>query len=104
MQESFHRAVIVMKATPTSGIPSDEEGVEGLLLYPALVCNNMARIGWTKEKIKKRLTEELFYRLDEVKNRSGILRACQRKGIDINSLPGCFKLYTDPQRIRLGSV
>ena len=101
MLESFHRAAGVIKDPPTSGIPSDREGVEGMLLYPALVCNNMAGIGWTKETIKKHLTEELFYLLDEVKHRSGILRACQEKGVDINKLPERFALYTDPQRIRL---
>ena len=101
MLESFHRAAAVMKATPTSGVPSAQAGNEGWLLYPALVCNNMARIGWTKDKIKKKLAEELYYLLDEVKEKSGILRACQEKGIDINTLPERFKLYSDPQRIRL---
>ncbi len=99
--ESFHRAAAVMKAVPTSGVPADQAGNEGLLLYPALVCNNMARAGWDKTKIKKHLTEELYYLRDEVKNKSGILRACKEKGIDINSLPERFALYSDPQRIRL---
>ncbi len=100
MLESFHRAASVMKATPTFGIPSEQAGTEGLLLYPALVCNNMAGIGWTKEKIKRQLAEELYYRLDEVKDKSGILRACQQEGIDISTLPERFKLYTNPQHIR----
>jgi hypothetical protein len=101
MLESFHRAASVIKDTPTSGIPSDREGGEGMLLYPALVCHNMAGIGWTKDKIKKHLTEELFYLLDEVRHKSGVVRACQEKGIDINKLPERFALYTNPQRIRL---
>jgi hypothetical protein len=101
MMESFHRAASVMKTAPTSGVPSDQAGAEGLLLYPALVCNNMAGIGWTKDKIKRRLAEELYYRLEEVKDRSGVLRACQEKGIDIRTLPERFRLYSDPQRIRL---
>ena len=101
MLESFHRAASVMKATPTSGVPSDQAGSEGLLLYPALVCDNMTHLGWTKDKIKKRLAEELYYLLDEVKERSGILRACQAKGIDISTLTERFALYSDPQRIRL---
>jgi hypothetical protein len=101
MLESFHRVASVIKATPTSGIPSDQMGTEGLLLYPALICNNMANIGWTKEKIKKQLAEELYFRLAEVKDKSGILRACQQKGVDIDKLPERFMLYTDPQRIRL---
>lgn len=101
MLESFHRAAAVMKAVPTSGVPSDQPGNEGLLLYPALVCNNMARMGWTKDSIKKRLAGELCYLLDEVKGKSGVLRACQEKGIDISTLPERFALYADPQRIRL---
>lgn len=101
MLESFHRAAAVMKATPTSGVPADQPGNEGFLLYPALVCNNMAAAGWTKASIKKRLAEELHYLLDEVKGKSGVLRACKEKGIDITTLPGRFQLYTDPQRIRL---
>ncbi len=101
MLESFHRATSVMKATPTSGVPSDQPGNEGLLLYPALVCNNMAGAGWAKDSIKKRLAEGLYYLLDEVKGKSGILRACKEKGIDINTLPERFNLYSDPQRIRL---
>ena len=101
MLESFHRAASVMKTPPTSGVPSDQSGNEGMLLYPALVCNNMAGAGWTKDSIKKRLTEELFYLRDEVKGKSGIIRACKEKGIDIDTLPERFQLYTDPQRIRL---
>jgi len=61
----------------------------------------MAGIGWTKDKIKRRLAEELYYRLDEVKDKSGILRACQERGVDITGLPERFLLYADPQRIRL---
>lgn len=101
MQESFHRAAAVMKAAPTSGVPADQPGNEGWLLYPAMVCNNMATAGWTKASIKKRLAEELYYSLDEVKKKSGIIRACQEKGVDINTLPERFALYSDPQRIRL---
>ncbi len=101
MLESFHRAASVIKTTPTSGVPSDLAGIQGMLLYPALVCNNMAGIGWDKEKIKKHLSEELFYLLDEVKHRSGVLRAVEEKGLDIDNLPQRFSLYTDPERIRL---
>jgi hypothetical protein len=101
MLESFHRAASVIKETPSSGVPSDREGGQGMLLYPALVCNNLNGIGWTKEKIKQHLSDELFYLLDEVNHRSGILRSCREKGVDINMLPERFALYTDPQRIRL---
>lgn len=101
MLESFHRAASVIKSTPTSGVPANQEGAEGMLLYPALVSNNMAGIGWTKQKIKEHLTKELFYLRDEVRHLSGVQRACKEKGIDLDSLPERFQLYTDPQRIRL---
>ncbi|MEE8420240.1 MAG: hypothetical protein V3R92_02130, partial [Dehalococcoidales bacterium] len=87
MLESFHRAASVIKSTPTSGLPSDLKGIQGMLLYPALVCNNMAGIGWDKDKIKKQLAEELFYLLGEVRHRSGIQRASREKGVDMDTLP-----------------
>lgn len=101
LEESFHRAAAVMKTVPTSGVPSNQVGVEGLLLYSALVCNSMASKGWTKDGIKKRLADELYYRLDEVMDRSGVARACREKHVDMGTLPERFSLYTDPRRIRL---
>ena len=101
MLEGFQRAAAVMKAAPTFGIPADHAGIEGLLLYPGLVCRNLAGGGWTKPKIKERLAEELWYGLEEVKDKSGIIRACREKGVDPWLLAGRFRLYTDPQRIRI---
>jgi hypothetical protein len=101
MQESFQRAASVMKTVPTSGIPSDQAGAEGLMLYPALICNKMAGMGWTKALIRERLADDLYYRLDEVRDKSGVIRACQEKGLDIDTLPERFALYSDPRRIRL---
>ncbi len=101
MQESFQRAASVMKAVPTSGIPSDQAGIEGLLLYPALICNKMAGMGWTKNMIRERLADALYYSLDEVRDKSGVIRACREKGLNMDSLPERFALYSDPRRIRL---
>ena len=101
MLESFHRAASVMKTIPTSGVPRDHKGVEGMLVYPGLICKNMAAIGWSKDKIKKSLADQLYYLIEEVRHLSGILRACKKEGTDIDTLPQRVALYTEPQRIRL---
>jgi hypothetical protein len=101
MLESFHRAANVIKSVPVFEVPADSKGNHGMLLYPSMVCNNMAGIGWDKKSIKEHLAEELFYLKDEIAHRSGIQRALEKEEIDIAALAERFALYTDAQRIRL---
>jgi hypothetical protein len=101
MSESFDRAVSVILDIPSSGIPADESGNMGILCYPALICNNMAGLGWTKESIREELASRLWYFRDRVKDITGIKRALEERQIDINILPEDVYRYTDPLRLRL---
>jgi hypothetical protein len=101
MSESFDRAVSVILSIPSSGIPADTSGEVGILCYPALISNNMASIGWTKESIREELAMRLWYFRDRVKDISGVKRSLEERQIDINVLPEKIYLYTDPLRLRL---
>jgi hypothetical protein len=100
MQESFYRAAAsikeVMGAVP--GVPYGT-GSGAILLYNSMILNNMAPLGWTKEKIKARLVELLFITPAEVNYRSDVQRACATAKVDINALPARTPMFKDPQYI-----
>jgi hypothetical protein len=54
MNESFYRAASVMKSVGTAN-HSPSPGMPGIMFYNSMICNNMAAIGWTKDKIRERL-------------------------------------------------
>jgi hypothetical protein len=98
MQESFFRAANVMKSVwganfrPAMGFP-------GIMFYNSMICRNMARIGWTKEKIRTRLAELLFVTPEELRDRTDIRRAAAAAGVDLSQLPARIPLMTKPQNI-----
>jgi len=63
-----------------------------------MICGNMARIGWTKDKIRARLAELLFVTPEEIKDRTDIQRAAVSK-VDMAKLPARIPLMTDPRNI-----
>jgi hypothetical protein len=100
MQESFFRAANVMKSVWT-GSHSPSPGSPGILFYNSMICRNMARIGWTKEKIRSRLAELLFVTPDEIKDRTDIQRAAATAKVDLSNLRARIPLMTDDQNINL---
>jgi hypothetical protein len=111
--ESFDRFASTIISTPTSGVPADAAGSTVMWLIPATTANDMANTALTdlgksrgvtwndKEGIKKQAAANLFYNVDDVRDRTGVIRSCTQKGIDAKTLTGRFKLCTDPQRIHL---
>jgi hypothetical protein len=98
MQESFFRAANVMKSVwITSHSPSP--GMPGIMFYNSMICNNMARIGWTKDKIRAHLAELLFVTPEEIKDRTDIQRAAAAAKVDLSKLPARIPLMTDPKNI-----
>jgi hypothetical protein len=98
MQESFYRAANVMKSVWT-GNHSPSPGSPGIMFYNSMICGNMARIGWTKEKIRTRLAELLFVTPEEIKDRTDVQRSAAAAKVDISKLPARIPLMTDPQNI-----
>jgi hypothetical protein len=98
MQESFFRAANVMKNVWT-GSHSSSPGSPGILFYNSMICGNMARIGWTKDKIRARLAELLFATPEEIRDRTGILRAAATAKVDFSQLPARIPLMTNPNNI-----
>jgi len=98
MQESFFRAVSVMKnVSPASHSPSP--GMPGIMFYNSMICNNMARFGWTKDKIRAHLAELLFVTPEEIRDRTDIQRAAAAAKVDLLKLPARIPLMTDPRNI-----
>ena len=98
MQESFYRAANVMKSVwPANHSPSP--GSPGILFYNSMICGNMARIGWTKDKIRTRLAELLFVSPEEIKDRTDLKRAASAAKVDMSKLPERIPLMTDPRNI-----
>jgi hypothetical protein len=98
MQESFFRAAGVMKNTsPANHSPSP--GMPGIMFYNSMICNNMARIGWTKDKIRNRLAELLFVTPEEIRDRTDVQRAAASAKVDMSKLPDRIPLMTNPQNI-----
>ena len=98
MQESFFRAANVMKSVWTGSF-APSPGSPGIMFYNSMICGNMARIGWTKEKIRTHLAELLFVTPEEIKDRTDIQRAAAAAKVDISKLPARIPLMTDPQNI-----
>jgi hypothetical protein len=100
MQESFYRAAAVMKNVWQSN-HSPSPGSPGILFYNSMICGNMARIGWTKEKIRARLAEALFAAPEEIKDRTDIQRAAAAAQVDLSKLPARIPLMTNDRNINL---
>jgi hypothetical protein len=71
----------------------------GIMFYNSMICGNMARIGWTKEKIRTHLAELLFVTPEEIKDRTDIQRAAAVAKVDMSKLPARIPLMMDPQNI-----
>lgn len=98
MNESFFRAANVMKSVGTSNY-SPSPGTPGIMFYNSMICNNMAGIGWTKDKIRKRLAELVFVTPEEIRDRTDVQRAAAAAKVDLSTLPDSIPLITDPQNI-----
>ena len=98
MQESFFRAAGVMKSVWT-GSHSPSPGSPGIMFYNSMICGNMAKIGWTKDKIRTHLAELLFVTPEEIKDRTDIRRAAAAAKVDFSKLPARIPLMTDPRNI-----
>jgi hypothetical protein len=89
MKESFFRAADVMKNVWTAS-HSPSPGSPGILFYNSMICGNMARIGWNKDKIRTQLAELLFVTPEEIKDRTDIQRAAATAKVDMSKLPARF--------------
>jgi len=98
MKESFFRAANVMKNVWTQS-HSPSPGSPGILFYNSMICNNMARIGWTKDAIRTHLAELLFATPEEIRGRTDIQRAAAAAKVDLSKLPDRIPLMTDPGNI-----
>ncbi len=98
MQESFFRAANVMKNVSMAS-HSPASGSPGIMFYNSMICNNMAGIGWTKDKIRAHLAELLFATPEEVKDRTDIQRAAAAAKVDLSKLPARIPLMTDSGNI-----
>ena len=99
MEESFFRAANVMKSVWTAS-HSPSPGAPGIMFYNSMICANMARLGWTKDKIRARLAELLFVTPEEIRDRTDIQRAAAAARVDMAKLPPRIPLMTDPRNIR----
>jgi hypothetical protein len=98
IHESFFRAANVMKNVWTAS-HSSSPGSPGILFYNSMICGNMARIGWTKNKIRSRLAELQFVTREEIRDRTDIQRAAAAVKVDFSKLPDRIPMMTDPQNI-----
>jgi hypothetical protein len=100
MQESFFRAASVMKNVWAAN-HSPSPGTPGMLFYNSMICGNMARIGWTKDKIRGRLAELLYLVPEEIRDRTDVQRAAAADRVDMSKLPARIPLMTDPRNIHI---
>ncbi len=100
MKESFFRAANVMKNVQTTA-HTPSAGSPGMMFYNSMICNNMAGIGWTKEKITAHLAELCYATSEEIKDRTDIQRAATAAKVDMSKLPVRVPLMTDPKNISL---
>jgi hypothetical protein len=61
----------------------------------------MARIGWTKDKIRGRLAELLYLVPEEIRDRTDVQRAAAAARVDMSKLPARIPLMTDPRNIHI---
>ena len=100
MNESFFRAANVMKSVWTAN-HSPSKGMPGIMFYNSMICNTMARMGWTKDQIRTHLAELLFVVPEEIKDRTDIQRAALAAKVDFTNLPARIPLMTDSQNIHI---
>ncbi len=98
MKESFFRAAAVMKNIWTTS-HSATPGSPGIMFYNSMICGNMAKIGWTKEKIRAHLAEVLFATAEEIKDRTDVQRSAAALKVDMSNLPPRIPLMTDSRNI-----
>jgi hypothetical protein len=98
MNESFYRAADVMKSVGATN-HSPSPGRPGIMFYNSMICNNMANIGWTKDKIREHLAERVFVTPEEIRDRTDIQRAAAAADVDLSTLPARIPLITDPRNI-----
>jgi hypothetical protein len=89
LQESFDRFASTVIGTPTSGVPADAQGSNLMWLIPQSTANDMvttagtdlgkkAGVAWAdKEGIKKQAAASLWYNVDDIRDRSGVVRSCK---------------------------
>ncbi len=97
--QSLRRIADYMDAPNVNMLDGYEEGTPGILLLPAPVANQLAGLGWTRERIQQFLWENS--RIPKAQVEASLLTWLQRRnnGLDASGLPDLWPITKKPRNI-----
>jgi hypothetical protein len=97
---SLHRVAQYMAAPNPNALEGYEEGTPGILLFSTTVANQLAKNGWTKEKIKEFLWENSKVPMEKLK-RAGMQYFMEDKKLDPKYVVDPFPISKQARNIML---
>jgi hypothetical protein len=97
---SLYRTAAFMNDPNVNALDGYDEGTPGILLISSTVANQLAKLGWTKAKIKDFLWENTKIPVSELK-REAMLLYMEDKGIDTKKMPDLFPITSKAKNIML---
>jgi hypothetical protein len=95
---SLHRIAAYMNDPNINGLTGYDEGTPGILLLSSTVANQLAELGWTREKIREFLWENSKIPVADLKKQAMLLYM-QDNGIDIKHMPDPWPITSKPKNI-----
>lgn len=97
---SLYRIAAYMNEPNVNALDGYVEGTPGILLLSSTVSNQLAGLGWTKEKIKEFLWENSKIPVSELK-KEAMLLYMQDKGIDTKVMPDPWPITSRAKNIMI---
>ena len=97
---SLYRIAHFMEAPNANIYEGYEEGTPGILIMSSTIVHQLARLGWTKEKIKEFLWENSKVPVAKLK-RAAMLLYMEGKGIDLKTMPDPFPITSKAKNIMI---
>ena len=97
---SLYRIAAYMDAPNVNAMEGYEEGTPGILLLSATTVQQLAKLGWTKEKIKEFLWENTKIPVAKLK-RAAMLLYLEDKGIDTKNMPDPWPITAKAKNIMI---
>jgi hypothetical protein len=95
---SLHRIAAYMNDPNINALTGYNEGTPGILLLSSTVANQLAELGWTREKIREFLWENSKIPVADLKKQAMLLYM-QDNGIDIRNIPDPWPITSNPKNI-----
>lgn len=97
---SLYRIAHYMEAPNVNALDGFKEGTPGILILSSTIVHQLAKLGWTKEKIKEFLWENSKVPVAKLK-RAAMLLYMEEKGIDLKNMPDPFPITSKAKNIMI---